>query len=840
MTKRTLLRSSLSLLCGIAASAPALVAVESPSPAAIQQNLRSFGSLGSVLHVGAHPDDENTQLITYLSLGRGYRAAYLSLTRGDGGQNELGPDFDEKLGVARTQELLAARRFDHGRQFFTRAIDFGYSKTPEETLRFWDSGQVLGDVVRVIRQFRPDVIVTRFPIPPGSGGHGHHTASAILAVEAFKLAGDPKAYPEQLAQGLTVWQPKRVVWNGWGSRGPGGPSVLTGPSVQLDIAGRDPVSGESFGTIANKSRGMHKTQGLGGFSGRTADGPSVQTFIHLAGDQAEKDLMDGVDLTWTRYPGGAEIGRLAVDALTRFKADDPAASVPALLAIRTQLAALPADPLISDKSAQLDRLLQACLGLHVETVADRPEVVPGEKLSMDFTVDVAATELPVYYVGWRATGAKDFFKGESKLDPKHPLHGHIISTVPLARPMTQPYWLQESSAAGIARVSNAALIGLPENPPAFTVTHVVRIGDQQIEISDEPLYPARDAQGERGRRLDVIPPVSLAFNSGVYLVAPGKSKPVTVEVTTARAGIKGTLRLEVPPGWQVAPAVQDFQLAAVGNKTRLTFQVTAALQPAASGWFNAVADVGGHAYSFLRQEINYAHIPLQLLQPPARARVASFELATRGLNLGYLPGAGDSVAECLEQMGYFVRRLTGADLTPEKLQGLDAVVIGVRAFNERADLKESFPGLLAWVEAGGTVVAQYNRPNGLKADVLGPYPLSIQGPAAQLRVTDETAPVTVLAPDHAAVNAPNRIGPGDFTGWVQERGAYFPGSWDKDRYTAVLAMNDPGEAPLNGSILIAKHGQGHYVYTGVAFFRQLPAGVPGAYRLFANLVSLGK
>jgi LmbE family N-acetylglucosaminyl deacetylase len=840
MTKRTLLRSSLSLLCGIAASAPALVAVESPSPAAIAQDLRSFGTLGTVLHVGAHPDDENTQLITYLSLGRGYRAAYLSLTRGDGGQNELGRDFDEKLGVARTQELLAARRFDHGRQFFTRAIDFGYSKTPEETLRFWDSGQVLGDVVRVIRQFRPDVIVTRFPVPPGSGGHGHHTASAILAVEAFKLAGDPQAYPEQLAQGLTVWQPKRVVWNGWGNRGPGGPSLLTGPSVQLDIAGRDPVSGETFGTIANKSRGMHKTQGLGQFSGRTADGSSVQTFIALGGEPAEKDLMDGIDLTWARYPGGTEIGRLAADALAQFKADDPAASLPTLLAIRARLAALPADPLVVDKNAQLDRIIFACAGLTAETTVPQAEVVPGETLHVHLSV-TKTSSFPVTWIGVGYPGLKDLDQIclNRTLAAKAPSTHESVITIPTAWSPSQPYWLQEDGTAGIFHVTSHAYIGSPENPPVLALAYIFDIGGQRLFLDAEPVQMVADvSEAQTRRRVAVIPPISLQFNTDIFLIPPGVGKSVTIEVAAARASA-GVLRLNTPAGWEVAPVAQNFRLANVGDKASFTFTLTS--PPAGgSGRITAVATVDGHKYSNQRQEIRYDHIPVQLLQPPARARVASFQLDTRGLNIGYLPGAGDAVAECLEQMGYFVRRLTGADLTPEKLAGLDAVVIGVRAFNERADLKDAFPGLLAWVEAGGTVVAQYNRPNGLKAEQLGPYPLSIQGPAPQWRVTDETAPVSLIAPDHAAVNTPNKIGPADFEGWVQERGAYFPSSWDQDHYTAVLAMNDPGEAPLTSSILIAKHGKGHYVYTGIGFFRQLPAGVPGAYRLFANLVSLGK
>lgn len=794
----------------------------------IAQDLRSFGTLGTVLHIGAHPDDENTELITWLSLGRGYRTAYLSLTRGDGGQNELGRDFDEKLGVARTQELLAARRLDQGRQFFTRAIDFGYSKTPEETLRFWDRAAVLGDVVRVIRQFRPDVIVTRFPVPPGSGGHGHHTASAMLALEAFKLAGDPAAYPEQLAQGLTVWQPKRILWNVFRFN-PGTPLPLNGPSFQLDIAGTDPVSGESFGALAARSRAMHKTQGLGGFTSRVGSGPNVQNFMLLAGDPAASDLMNGVDLTWNRYPGGAEIGQLAVAALAQFKPDDPAASVPALMAVRAKLAALPADPLIADKRAQLDRIIQSCLGLKVETTIARAEVVPGEPVRLAFTFSVAAKNAAVRHVETRSLALK--------LSPG--AGGELTGVLPLTTPLTQPYWLRADGASGISRVDDPALIGRAESPPAIPLEHLFTVGNQTLVVADEPVQPVAGAtEAQARRRVAVIPPVSLALNSEIYLVAPGTTKAVTVEVTAARAQTRGVLRLDLPAGWSAAPGPRDFHLPQVGDQAAFTFTLTS--PPAGgAGRVTAVARVDGHDFSNQRHEVRYDHLPVQLLQPPARARLASFALAMKGLTVGYLPGAGDYVAECLEQMGYVVHRLTGADLTPEKLRGLDAVVIGVRAFNERADLKDAFPGLLTWVEAGGTVIAQYNRPGNLLTENLGPYPLSIQGAAPALRVTDETAPVTILAPDHAAVNAPNKIGPADFDGWVQERGAYFPSQWD-DRYTPLLAMGDPGETPLKSSILVAKHGQGHYVYTGVAFFRQLPAGVPGAYRLFANLLSLGK
>jgi len=828
------------LLAGLLTLAGTLRAGEAPAPpgAAILQQLHRFATTGRVLHIGAHPDDENTQLIAWLSRGRGYRAAYLSITRGDGGQNELGPEFDEKLGVARTQELLAARRVDGGRQFFTRAIDFGYSKSPEETLRFWDNNAVLSDVVRVIRTFRPDVIITRFPIPPGSGGHGHHTASAILAVEAFKLAGDPSAFPEQLRQGLAPWQPKRVLWNtfSWNNA----PLPLSGPIVKEDIGGSDPVTGESFGTIANQSRGMHKTQGLGFFSGRTADGPRPESFLLLAGDAPADDIMDGIDTTWNRVPGGAEIGAMAGDLVAHFKADDPAASVPALLKLREKLNALADDSIVAEKRRQLDRLLQACLGLAVETTVPSAEVVPGETLALHHVATVNSTAS----VRWKAVRyptLKSEIAIGSNLPSGQPAARDSAHPLPANTPPSQPYWLREPGSAGVFRVDDPSLVGRPENPPVFPIEHVFEIAGQTLVIADEPVQRVASAsEVQARRRLAVIPPVSLGFAAGVEVFTPGAAKPVVVEVTAARANSSGTLRLDTPAGWQVVPAAQPFQLTQAGDKTRLTFNVTAPAQ-ADSAIFSAIADVGGVRCATERELINYAHLPLQLLQPPARLKTVSLDLTVRARRVGYLPGAGDSLAENLRQLGCEVTTLTGADLTPEKLRGLDAVVLGVRAFNVRTDLAANLPGLLAWVEAGGTVIVQYNRPpRDQDLGPLGPYPLSIAGDAPRQRVTDENAPVTFLAPDHPALNAPNKITAADFKGWVQERGTYFPSSWDEARYTAVLAMNDPGEAPLKGSLLVARHGQGYFVYTGLAFFRQLPAGVPGAWRLFANLVSLGK
>jgi LmbE family N-acetylglucosaminyl deacetylase len=825
-------------------------AAETPTPAAaaptsaalipqVLQDLRSFRELGSVLYIAAHPDDENTQLITYLARGRGYRTAYLSVTRGDGGQNESGPEFGEKLGLARTQELLAARRLDGGRQFFTRAIDFGFSKDVNEALRIWDHKEVLGDVVRVIRTFRPDVIVARFS-PEPSTTHGHHTASAVLALEAFKLAGDPTAYPEQLgAGGLTPWQPKRIFQNTGGfSRAS---NSAHAPTIKIEAGGNDVVTGESFGSIAARSRGMHITQGFGNFGGggRGADGPRQETFTLLAGEPATDDILDGIDGTWTRFPGGAEIGQLTNDVIARFSAADPAASVPALLAIRSQLAALPTDPVITDKRRQLDHILQVCLGLTTETLIPSAENVPGVTLKLTHTA-TAKSSVPVRWIAVRYPSLGTAQKIGITLAAGQPTTRESSRVLPLNTIPSQPYWLRAESTPGMFVVADANLIGRPENPPAFPIENVFEVGGQTLVIADEPVQLVAGASpAQAHRRLDVIAPVSLGFASEVELFTPGTTKPVVIEVTAARAGAAGTLRLDAPAGWTVTPASLPFSLKTIREKTKLTFTLTAPPKPVGNE-LRAVATISGVSYDNQRLVVSYPHIPVQLLQPVARLKIVALDLAIRGKAIGYLPGAGDSTAENLAQMGYVVTTLTGADLTAKKLKNLDAVVIGVRAFNERTDLSANLPGLFAYIEAGGTVVAQYNRPSGLKTPQLAPYKLSIAGDAPSYRVTDENSPVTFLAPDNPVLTTPNHITPADFEGWVQERGAYFPSSWDEEHFVPVLSMNDPGESPLKSSVLVAKYGKGYFVYTGLAFFRQLPAGVPGAYRLFANLTSLGK
>jgi LmbE family N-acetylglucosaminyl deacetylase len=725
---------------------------------------------------------------------------------------------------------------DGGRQFFSRARDFGYSKDYRATLTKWDREEVLADIVRVIRTFRPDIVITRFPPEPGNT-HGHHTASAALALEAFGLAGDPNAFPEQLAT-LAPWQPRRILWNSWGAFR-GAPTPAPG-SLHLGIDGTDPVTGASFAVLAARSRSMHRTQGFANFTVASAgSGPHTESFSVLAGEPAREDIMDGVDTTWGRVPAGADVGRLAGEIIDRFDAADPAASVPALLVLKARLAALDGDPVVDEKRGQLDRILQGCLGLCVETSVADAEMVPGETIRMRHTASLSSS-VPVRWVGVRYPGVGPETSVSADLRAGQPASVDASRVLPPGTPLSQPYWLREEGTAGMFRVDDPALIGLPENPPAVPVEDVFQVGGQTLVVRDEAVKVAAGPDGGQiRRRLDVIPPVTVSFAGPVGLFAPGSSRKVTVEVEASRADIAGTLRLVTPPGWRASPAGQPFRLAAVGDRASAVFTVTAP-PGTASDAIAARADIDGSSYGNGRVLLSFSHIPPQLLMPPARMKAVSLDLAIRGRRVGYIPGAGDSVAASLALMGYDVVELSEADLTPEGLSGLDAVVIGVRALNARKELVARLPAIFAYAEAGGTVVEQYHTPGGLQTPMIAPYDLEISRDLPRFRVTDEASAVKLLVPDHPVFTGPNRIGPADFEGWVQERGLDFASKWDTGHFTALLACSDPGEPPLEGGLLVARHGRGYFVYTGLSFFRQLPAGVPGAYRLFANLVSLGR
>lgn len=791
--------------------------------ARIRHDLRRFRTVGTVLHVAAHPDDENTRLIAYLARGRALRTGYLSITRGDGGQNLLGPQLGPLLGIARTQELLAARRIDGGRQFFTRAIDFGFSKDYREALAVWGHEQVLGDVVRVIREFRPDVIVTRFSPEPG-GTHGHHTASAVLALEAFRLAGDSSAYPEQL-RSLEPWQPRRIFVNRGASGTP--PAALS--AVEMAIAGVDPVAGDSFAVVSAASRGMHKTQGFDQIPpGRFGGSARRESFLLLAGEPAEGDLLDGVDTTWNRIPGGAEIARLASAALEGFDAAEPSATVPVLLRIRRELAKLPASPLLDEKRLLLDSLIQNSLGLSVTSMARQAELLAGETVELRH-VARQTSPLPVRWVAMRYPDGSAAAGGAPVLRAGEPIERAGSYTVPAATPLSEPYWLRAPATTGFYTVADEQLIGRPENPPLVPIEHTFEVSGEQFHVPDRLV--ARE--GVSVRDLVVVAPVALEVDPAVAVLRPGTTREVAVLVSAARADASGSVRLQTPSGWSVDPAAQSFALRHAGDTARVQFTLRAPGERA-DGMAEVLASVGRNTYGQRHIEVAYEHIPLQVVQPDATLRVVSVPLATRGQRVGYIPGAGDEVPGALRQMGYEVVELEDAGITPERLARFDAVVLGIRLANVRDDLDTLMPVLFEYARAGGTVIQQYSQTESPEEAARAPLPLTI----SRGRVTEEDAAVTFLAPDHPALNVPNRITAADFRGWVQEQGAYYASEWDP-QFTPILASGDTGEPPLRGGLLVAPYGHGYWVYTGLAFFRQLPSGVPGAYRLFANLLALG-
>jgi LmbE family N-acetylglucosaminyl deacetylase len=828
-----------------------------PNAAQIALGLRKLGVAGSVLYVAAHPDDENTALLAYLANGALLRTAYLSVTRGDGGQNLIGSEQGPPLGLIRTQELLAARRIDGAEQFFTRARDFGFSKSPDETLRIWGKDAVLADMVAVIRKFRPDVLVTRFSPEPAET-HGHHTASAILALEAFHAAADPKFHPEQLVGGVGVWQARRIFWNR--SSFFIKPTDDVSGDVKLDVDGYNPLLGESYGEMAADSRSMHKSQGFGVARNRA---PIIEYFKLLASSDPREaargkpltGILDGVDVTLKRFAGATKLRGLVDRAIARFDAAAPYATVPALVAVDGALSEISDAGWRAEKQREVSNLIVACAGLFVDATAADYRAAPGTTVEVTATVvdrSPVAVTLDEVRFPFEASGHAVAHQLESPKQDGQRLPGaaapfelKVGVKLPADLPPTTPYWLEAPPEAGLYH-ADPALIGLPEQQSPLEVTFVFEVGGRKLTIVRPVSYRWTDpVMGERHRPLEVTPAVSVRPDASVLMFPRGVVQPLTVRLVAGAPSVTGVLRPGAPAGWTIEPASAPFALGAVGSEAVLRFQVHAPPGAGANAGVSAtpallrvVADVNGAQLSRGVVRIEHAHIPIQTYLVPADVRLVPVDLAIAGKRIGYIPGPGDEVPASLRQVGYQVvvlgdEALTGATLA---LSHLDAIVVGVRAFNTSERLRLAHGALMAYVNDGGTLVLQYNTNNRIAPLTvpLGPWPFDI----GQKRVTDETATVVVTAPGHPALSTPNAIGPKDFEGWVQERGLYFAEKWDS-HYQTPLSMHDPGESPQSGSLLWARYGKGTFVYTGLAFFRQLPAGVPGAYRLFANLLAGG-
>jgi LmbE family N-acetylglucosaminyl deacetylase len=838
----------------------AQVAPKKPNSADIFESVKKLNVLGSVLYVAAHPDDENTRMISYFANARHMDITYLSLTRGDGGQNLIGSELREELGALRTQELLAARAIDGGKQLFTRANDFGFSKSPAESFQIWGKDAILSDVVWAMRKVQPDVVINRFSTDTAFDTHGHHTGSAVLSSEAFDIVGNPSVYPEQLKY-VTAWQPRRMFqnqsWWWYGSQEKFEAAMVKEQIIKFDAGVYLPMRGKSNDEIAAESRSMHKCQGMGMMSARGESMEYLQYLKGAKGDlKATKDPFEGINTSWSRLEGGEAIGNIISTVEQNFKFDNPSASVKDLLKARDLMQRLPTSVWKTRKLADIQQVILWCAGIFIEMTAKDFSVTPNGKLEVNAEMlnrsDVIAklTRLNFMEMNDRENltfrSLKDTAMDmELKNNVRKTLKFNFIVSSDAV--LTSPYWLEKPAALGMYTVKPQLLRGLPETPRAYEVAVDLTIEGQSMMVKIPIVYSfANPAKGEIYRPLEVTPSVFINLEEKVYVFGDEDGKNVNFIVKSGAEKTKGRLKPEAPKGWTIEPAIADFNLKLKGEETVLSFKLTPPKGESegkivTKAFLKKTGDAIDTTYYEVETKsvklIEYDHIPTQTILRPAEAKVVKLNIEKRGINIGYVMGAGDEMPVCLEQIGYKITQIGDHDLqNADGLRRFDAIVVGVRAYNVKEKLKFYNQKLLDYVNNGGTMVVQYNTAGrDLVLPQFGPYPFKL----GRGRTTEEDAPVRFLKPDHSVLNMPNKITKKDFDGWVQERGLYFLSEWDT-HYEAILSCNDTNEKAEDGGLVVAKHGKGWYVYTGYSFFRELPMGVSGAYRLFANLLSIGK
>ncbi|MBZ0202460.1 MAG: PIG-L family deacetylase [Ignavibacteria bacterium] len=798
--------------------------------AEILLNMERLGNTGSVLYIAAHPDDENTNLLAYLVSEKKLRVGYLSLTRGDGGQNLIGKEQGEPLGLLRTQELLAARKIDGAEQFFSRAYDFGYSKNPEETFSIWNKDSILADIVWVIRTFRPDVIITRFP-STGEGGHGHHTASAILAIEAFDAAADPTRFTEQL-QYTSTWQAKRLYWNSFAI---GNNSVAEG-EISFDDGGFNTLLGKSYGAISALSRSMHKCQGMGTPPLR---GSNMEYFKYLKGDPApgSSDLFGDIDLSWVRVPGGSTVDAAIKEMINKYDLTKPENSLSALASIYRMLRELPEGSidiayLKQRKLEETKKLMLACAGIFLEASSSEYSTTPGGKITITLQALSRLAE------GVELQKIYFFPQDDSVIDismNRNTLYTFIHEyTVHPKIEYSDPYWLKSKrNTKGEFVINDLLQTGQPESGALVYARADLEIAGQVLAVIIPVEFKYTDpVRGEVHRPLEILPIVNVNPAEKNMVFAGEEPRNIAIRIIANEPGIRGVLTATAIDGWSVKIKDSLFFLTNKGDEI-LIHATVKCYGNKQSGLLSFRVLTRDKEYSKSIRRVEYDHIPAQFMLSEAEVKLVNVDLKTAGTNIGYIPGAGDEIPASLKQVGYDVTTMTDEMLSGGSLDKFDAIVCGVRAFNVNPRLQVHHQKLMDYINGGGNLIVQYNTP--FTASVkIGPYPFTI----TSSRVTDENAEVRFIDPNSEVLNIPNRITPADFVGWIQERGTYFAGDIDP-HYEKILSMNDAGEGPLDGSLIAAKYGKGYFVYSGVAFFRELPAGVGGAYRLFVNLLSLG-
>lgn len=790
----------------------------------IYHEIQKLNFLGSVLYVAAHPDDENTKLISYFGNHVKANSAYISLTRGDGGQNLIGPEMGELLGVIRTQELLKARSIDGGKQFFSRAYDFGFSKVPDETFEIWDKQQVLNDLVQCIRNFRPDVIINRFDHRTPGTTHGHHTASAILSVEAFDIVKNDKNAPRRLFYNTSPWAfPTQEAFD----------KADKSNHVIIDANVFYPILGKSNGEIAAFSRSQHKCQGFGSTGNRGSENEYLEL---IKGDlpPTRNDVFEGINTSWTRIPEGKAIGDILEKVEKNFNFRDPSVHLKDLTTAYTLIQQIKDEYWRNQKSEHLKNIILACSGLYLEAVSNSENVTKSESFDLDFEAtnrsEATIRLKEVSFLG------KKIIKNQVLENNKALRFKENNITLPADTDYSNPYWLKEEKTKGMFVVKNEALRNLPQTENDLPVTFVLDIEGTTIDFTKNITYKFNSPEnGETYRPFVVLPDVVVSFTNNVVVFGDNNPKDVWVKVKTLQNNAKGTVTLQIPKGWTISPKEIPFDIQKKGEESLLRFTLTPPSNPD-NATLTIVATTNGKTFNQQLIEIDYDHIPKQTVLKTAVAKAIRLDLKKYKQNIAYLMGATDEIPQGLEQIGYNVKLISASDITSENLATFDAVILGIRAYNTIPELKLKSKILNHYAENGGTVIMQYitsgYRDNTDISDFT-PYRLTI----GRDRVTEEDAKVSWVNPTHPVLSYPNKITEKDFENWIQERGLYFATEWS-EKFEPIFSMNDKNESPKLGSLLIAKHGKGHFVYTGFSFFRQIPNGTEGAYRLLVNLIEL--